>query len=266
MSQWFGNPGRKRERSPGRDSGESSSFPRGRSTNPGRAYKGASKPEGRLSQSGPVDDDVDDYQVETTDLARSIASADPNRLPEVRRPPSGKSSPSAAVTRVEIGRRAVALIIDLLACYLASVVIDLLPFINRFVSLDLLFMLLFLLRDFPFEGRGIGKNLMGLRVVDKETLEPPTPLQCFQRNIVPIAPFIVAQVVSLTLRLVPFGFVDHFVTEVVNIVGTVYVIIVLPLEGYRAYSRADGMRIGDELAGVTIIESNMDFSRPFPRD
>jgi uncharacterized RDD family membrane protein YckC len=169
------------------------------------------------------------------------------------------------ITRVEIGRRAVALIIDLLACYIGSVAVMLVPLIGGFVNITLILTLFFLVRDFLFEGRGIGKNFMGLQVVDRASGLPPTLLQSVQRNIVLIAPCLVTQIVALALRLVPIPFVDHFIKEIVNIVGMIYVVIVLPLESYRAYSRADGLRIGDEIAGTEIVESTMDFSKPVPR-
>lgn len=177
-----------------------------------------------------------------------------------------EDDPNALPTgRVEIGRRAVALIIDLLACYMASVALMLIPFFSGFINITLVLSLLFLARDFFFEGRGIGKNMMGLQVIDTASGRPPTILQSVQRNIVLIAPCLVSQVIALGLRLVPIPFVDHFVKEIVNIVGMIYVVIVLPLEAYRCYNRADGMRIGDEIAGTEIIESNMDFSKPLPR-
>src|ERR1700733_4234128 len=123
----------------------------------------------------------------------------------------GDDASAVPITRVEIGRRAVALIIDLLACYMASVGIMLIPFIGGFINITLILTLFFLVRDFFFEGRGIGKNFMGLQVVDRASGLPPTLLQSAQRNIVLIAPCLVSQVIALALRLVPIPFVDHFV-------------------------------------------------------
>jgi hypothetical protein len=105
--------------------------------------------------------------------------------------------------------------------------IMLIPFIGGFVNITLVLTLIFLVRDFFFEGRGIGKNFMGLQVVDRASGLPPTLLQSVQRNIVLIAPCLVSQVIALALRLVPIPFVDHFVKEIVNIVGMIYVVIVL---------------------------------------
>ncbi len=179
---------------------------------------------------------------------------------------AGADPAGVPITRIEIGRRAVALIIDLLACYMASVGIMLIPFVGSFLNITLVLTLIFLIRDFFFEGRGIGKNFMGLQVVDRASGLPLNLVQSVQRNIVLIAPCLVTQVIGLALRLVPIPFLDHFVKEVVDIVSKVYVVIVLPLEAYRAYSRADGLRIGDEIAGTEIVESTMDFSKPLPRE
>jgi uncharacterized RDD family membrane protein YckC len=80
-----------------------------------------------------------------------------------------------------------------------------------------------------------------------------------------MAPFVVLQTVPLLLKFSPFTWFNEAVMSLINIVGMIYVAIVLPLESYRAYSREDGLRIGDELAGTTIVDSTMDFSNPFNR-
>ncbi len=162
-------------------------------------------------------------------------------------------------------KRIVALLFDFAAAYLAGVIVAMIPFVNRFIPLQIVLVVALLGRDYLFGGRGIGKNLMGLRVVDARTGEAPTILQSVLRNIVLMAPFVVLQTVPLLLKFSPFGWLNEAVMSLINIVGMVYVAIVLPLESYRAYSREDGLRIGDELAGTTIIESTMDFSSPFQR-
>jgi hypothetical protein len=52
--------------------------------------------------------------------------------------------------------------------------------------------------------------------------------------------------------------------QVVNIVGSIYMLTVLPMEAYRAFAREDSLRKGDELAGTTIIEAPTDFSHFLP--
>jgi hypothetical protein len=54
------------------------------------------------------------------------------------------------------------------------------------------------------------------------------------------------------------------VITIVNAAGALYVIVVFPMEVHRAYTRQDGRRLGDELARTEVIDSNMDFSQPFP--
>lgn len=146
-----------------------------------------------------------------------------------------------------------------------AMTIMLIPYLNNYLHTNLVMSLLLLVRDFPFEGRGIGKNLMGLQVVDTQTGGPPTLKQSALRNLVLMAPYALLQLVSLILHFVPFVAFNEVVQTIVNIIGALYVIIVIPLEVYRAYNRPDGQRIGDELAHTEVIESSMDFSKPLPR-
>lgn len=162
-------------------------------------------------------------------------------------------------------KRIVALLFDFAAAYLVGVIVAMIPFVNRFIPLQIVLVAVLLSRDFLLGGRGIGKNLMGLRVVDSSTGEPPTIIQSVLRNVILMAPFVVLQTVPLLLKFSPFTWFNEAVMSLINIVGMIYVAIVLPLESYRAYSREDGLRIGDELAGTTIVDSTMDFSNPFNR-
>jgi uncharacterized RDD family membrane protein YckC len=162
-------------------------------------------------------------------------------------------------------KRIVALLFDFAAAYLVGVIVAMIPFVNRFIPLQIVLVAVLLSRDYLFGGRGIGKNLMGLRVVDASTGEPPTIIQSVLRNVILMAPFVVLQTVPLLLKFSPFTWFNEAVMSLINIVGMIYVAIVLPLESYRAYSREDGLRIGDELAGTTIVDSTMDFSNPFNR-
>ncbi len=162
-------------------------------------------------------------------------------------------------------KRIVALLFDFAAAYLVGVIIAMIPFVNRFIPLQIVLVAVLLSRDHLFGGRGFGKNLMGLRVVDAQSGDTPTIVQSILRNIVLMAPFVVLQTIPLLLKFSPFGWFNEAVMSLINIVGMLYVAIVLPLESYRAYSREDGLRFGDELAGTTIVDSTMDFSNPFNR-
>lgn len=167
--------------------------------------------------------------------------------------------------RVEPGKRLVALIFDSLACYMVGMVLTVLPFVVHFVTLSSAWILLLLVKDFPFEGRGVGKNLMGLQVVDAKTGKPCTLKQSVLRNIIILAPFAVLQVISVILSFVPVPWLTEAVKGLVNAVGMVYVAVVLPVECYRVFTRDDGVRFGDQFAGTTIVESPMDFSNPFSK-
>lgn len=178
---------------------------------------------------------------------------------------SGDREAQVKPVRIELGKRAVALIIDFAAVYIIGAFVALVPFLSWFLPLQLTMALLWLSRDYFFEGRGLGKNLMGLQVVDVVSGLPCSLAQSFQRNIVLLAPLVVVQVIDLLLRFVPIPWLNQAVVNLVTVVGMIYCAVVIPLEAYRAYSRADGLRIGDEIAGTALIEAAMDFSKPLPR-
>ncbi|MDR3614233.1 MAG: RDD family protein [Candidatus Obscuribacterales bacterium] len=269
MSQWPGNPGRKPAKPAG--SGFDNKPPDNQ-----RVRKPAAP------QNRAIEENFDDDFSEEDDLTQPREPAPVLRTPtkpgqsrQMRPNPAARNNAEVVdatettgqpITRIEIGRRAVAFIIDFLACYFAAVTIMVIPFVSRFLNVELVLMVLFLMRDFPFEGRGIGKNVMGLRIIDRATGRGPSLLQSAKRNVILIAPTLAFQIITLIMHIVPIGFLNHFVDQIVSIVGAIYYIIVLPLEGYRAYSRADGQRMGDDLAGTELTESAMDFSKPLPRD
>lgn len=167
--------------------------------------------------------------------------------------------------RVEFKKRVVALIIDFLVCYLLAMGVMLIPYVNSFVSLELVMSCFLLVRDYAFEGRGIGKNLMGLQVVDDASGDPCSLKQSLIRNIVLIAPYALTQIITAVLRLVPYPTVNQIITNINWGICGLYVLVVFPMEVYRSYSRSDGLRFGDELAGTAVVESAMDFSKPLPR-
>lgn len=177
----------------------------------------------------------------------------------------GGREPVIQPVRVDLGKRVVALIIDFFACYLVGAAVTLIPFVNTFLQLTATMTIVFLSRDFFFEGRGLGKNLMGLQVVDVTSGRPCNLLQSVQRNIIILAPAVVVMVVDSVLRFVPVPFINDTVKQVITLIGTVYVAVVIPMEAYRVYSRADGVRFGDDIAGTALVESPMDFSKFLPR-
>lgn len=183
--------------------------------------------------------------------------------------------------RIEPGKRAGALLIDFVAAYFIGVLIQIpvtfIPFIQAFFSAQLLMPVVLLFKDAFFKGRGLGKNLMGLQVVDARSGRPCTAMQSFKRNIILVAPYVALLVFQFALNLtsyinVPFDwwlhtkkFLGDSVLSIINLVGMIYVAVVLPMECYRVWRRPDSLRKGDEMAGTMVIESSMDFSNPIPR-
>jgi len=234
------------------------------------------------SRSRPMDRDgfKGDYRLSANKIALKIPAWGPDRA-TIEAIGEAASYPAPTPIKVDFNRRLVAVVIDLLICYLVAIVCELIPFLNRFLSLPLVMAAIFLSRDFFFQGRGFGKNLMGFQVVDAKTGVPANLLQAFIRNFILIAPEIVVAAVSLMPLTWDQGGhgsydgVSRFVAnpaiwnasviQVVNIVGSFYLLIVLPMECYRAYAREDSLRKGDELAGTMIIEAPMDFSRFLPK-
>lgn len=141
----------------------------------------------------------------------------------------------------------------------------LIPYVNSFVSLELVMSCFLLVRDYAFEGRGVGKNLMGLQVIGDASGDPCSLRQSLTRNIVLIAPYALTQIITAVLRLVPYPTVNQIITNINWGICGLYVLVVFPMEVYRSYSRSDGLRFGDELASTAVVESAMDFSKPLPR-
>lgn len=172
--------------------------------------------------------------------------------------------------RVDFGKRLVAMIIDVFAAYLVSSLVSLIPFAGIFVTANLIMVLALVFRDFFFEGRGVGKNLMGLQVVDVKTGMPCTFMQAGKRNIVIFGPLLVFFLVAVVTQLgssllhLPSSVVD-IVFQIINTAGMLYIVVAIPYEAYRVYSRADGRRFGDQFAGTAVVEAPMDFSKPMPR-
>lgn len=128
-------------------------------------------------------------------------------------------------------------------------------FLNGLLSQQLVLLVLFMCRDYFFCGRGIGKNLMGLQVVSRESEMPISIRQSLLRNLTLTAPILLLE---LTSRM-PSSLMPVVVRDIFNIVEAVYAIIVLPLESYRAYSREDSLRLGDVLAYTQLVVSQSSF-------
>lgn len=174
----------------------------------------------------------------------------------------GEQKILAEATQVDIGKRLVAAMIDIAVGYVLGLAINIIPFINSYFNAQVVMILYLMCRDALFGGRGVGKNLMGLQVVDKRTRAPASMLQSIQRNIVLYGPALALYIFMPLLSLIPIDQVRSFLSSAMQAVGGVYSFIVIPYEAYRVYSRPDGTRWGDQFAGTVIILADMDFSSP----
>lgn len=167
-------------------------------------------------------------------------------------------------TRIAPNERLVAFGIDFIICYFFGVLTTLIPFVNHWLQLPTAVMLAFLLRDYIFDGRGIGKNLFGLQVVDANSKKPAKLSQSIVRNIVLVVPFLLSGSVNFLVQAHIIPILDSTVRNLLYFVSMFYLIIVLPLESYRTYTRSNSLRIGDKLAGTMVIQSATDFSHFLP--
>jgi uncharacterized RDD family membrane protein YckC len=167
--------------------------------------------------------------------------------------------------QVGIGKRLVAGVIDVMAGYLLQLVVNCIPLINVYIHDQLPLVGFLIVRDALFNGRGVGKNLMGLQVVDIKTGQPASFLQSIKRNMVVFGPYVALYLVNLLVAIVPNEMVTSVVTNVVTGAGSVYTLAVIPYEVWRVYSRADGLRWGDQFAGTATIPADMDFSNPLSK-
>ncbi len=166
---------------------------------------------------------------------------------------------------VEPNKRLIALLIDLTVCYIISIlisaIVSVIPLLPNLLSQPIILLILFIFRDYFFGGRGVGKNLMGLKVVDALSGQPISLKQSFLRNITFTAPLIVMELVAL----LPAAVLPVLIRDILNILETIYSLIFLPLESYRAFSREDSLRIGDTLAQTKIIQTQTSFDEFVPK-
>ncbi len=269
MSNSFGNSGREPQRPPRRsDPAQPQSRPRRPSEN--SYYEPPTEhPQGNDQELNLFTDEPDEDEGWQEQQEYDNDGPDgyyERRSGEVRRArPENNGKSSYYHQRIEPNKRVVALIIDCLAFYIAGMMVMVAFLIVHIPGSNTTWLLLLLVRDYLFEGRGIGKNLMGLQVVDAKSGRPCSLKQSVLRNIIILAPIAVLQVISVILAFLPIPWLTETVKNLVNVVGMVYLATVLPIECYRAYSRDDSLRLGDVWAGTAVIEAPMDFSRPFQK-
>jgi uncharacterized RDD family membrane protein YckC len=117
-------------------------------------------------------------------------------------------------------------------------------------------------RDFFFEGRGLGKNLLGLRTVDARTGGNPSLTQSLVRNSVLLGPFLLYQL-FLGLHKTIFAGQTVELLFAVKCLCLISGTLLLLLEGLGLH-KGRGLRIADKLAGTRVVASDKpSFSNPF---
>ncbi|MBX9692102.1 MAG: RDD family protein [Cyanobacteria bacterium] len=264
MTRPYGSRGRDRSG----DDDEARGSRRSGSSRPSTPSSRSSQRPGRPSSSSSRRRiDFDDDEFEDEDEPEELVSDEP---PRRRSAPQTAPAPQTETSKIDPQKRAVALMCDIIVAFMislmlasvVSIISKVIPTLERIFSNQTLFAMMFLARDFLYEGRGVGKNLMGLRVVDVYTGNQPSLLQSVKRNIIFFVPIIVTEVVKITLTFVHAPVVNSVIVQAVNLACMVYVLVLLPAECWFAYSKEDGRRIGDRIAGTHIVESHMNFSKP----
>ncbi len=166
---------------------------------------------------------------------------------------------------IEAGRRGMALGIDFGAAFFVSMIVMMIPFVNRAVDANFVMLTMMCVRDYFYGGRGLGKNLMGLRVVDIFNGQGPSFKAVLIRNAVYIGPLLLLETLNLTLRFIPLPQLTTIVSQLANPLAGLYLLVILPVECYRSYRREDSMRLGDELAGTCVLEADTDFTGFLPK-
>ncbi|MBY0358080.1 MAG: RDD family protein [Candidatus Obscuribacterales bacterium] len=168
-------------------------------------------------------------------------------------------------TRIAMDKRFVALLIDVAVGWIIGLVVNFIPFVSIFIQAQTTMVFYLLIKDGLYGGRGVGKNLMGLQVVDIKTGQGANIGQSIKRNLVLFGPTLLLYFISTILKIIPNETINTLVMSTVDTIGGIYILLAIPYETYRAYSRPDGQRWGDHFAGSTIVESSTDFRQIFPR-
>jgi uncharacterized RDD family membrane protein YckC len=131
------------------------------------------------------------------------------------------------ITKAKTLNRVIAKSIDFI---IIGALLEAIPRIGYFAGLAYL-----LIGDGLFDGRSIGKRLMGLRVVLYETGEICTLKASVIRN---------------------FTFVAGYILMRIPLIGFIFPLVVLFFEGMLLIGNEKGMRLGDEIAKTQVIEEN----------
>jgi len=165
---------------------------------------------------------------------------------------------------IEPGKRIMAIGIDFGAAYLVGVVVMMIPLVSSILNINLVMLSLLCVRDYFYSGRGLGKNIMGFKVVDIFTGQAPTIKAVLVRNLVYLGPLLLLEALHLLLKILP-GQEVNLLLGPLYALATLYVLVILPLECYRSYRREDSMRLGDEIAGTCLLDSETSFDGFLPK-
>jgi uncharacterized RDD family membrane protein YckC len=137
---------------------------------------------------------------------------------------------SDEVKRAGLLLRVFAKILDFI---LIAAVSEIIPRAGFYAGLSYL-----LISDGLFEGRSIGKVLIGIRVVSTESKEPCTVKESIMRN-----------------AFLGVGLLPYKLPLIGSWIGWIFIVLVCSLEFLILLGSKEGMRLGDELAKTTVIET-----------
>ena len=138
------------------------------------------------------------------------------------------------IVKAKILNRIIARSIDLL---IAGAMLELIPVAGYFAGL-----LYIVIADGLFEGRSVGKKIIGLKVLFLDTSAACTYKESIIRN----APLAVGFLLYGVLRVIPFlGW----------LLSAVVTILILSLEGLIIIGNEKGMRFGDEIAKTIVVDA-----------
>ncbi len=106
-------------------------------------------------------------------------------------------------------------------------------------------LIVFLFRDSFFNGRGLGKSLLGLALVDQQTRRPATITQVLIRNLVFFAPYFAYQVAAQIGR--------QDLLNNLQVFAVTYTFLVLLVEAVLML-QGSGLRLADKLSGTIVVQ------------
>lgn len=130
------------------------------------------------------------------------------------------------------------------------------PRLTAHAPIQMLALFVFLFRDSFFRGRGFGKGLLGLAVIDKTTKRPATLVQSLLRNLLFLAPYFLYQATALILTACAPSLDRNFAQNLLSSLqtfGISYAILVILVESVFML-RGNGLRLADRLSGTMVVK------------